>query len=294
MCAPAATGVPAANGDRIIECFGRAPPISLGGRISEVSSRSLNHYEWPMNSSLETTQEDALHASPRRLNRLLNELRASSYLEIGVCDGHTFFAVEVSERTGVDPQFRFDWKDRHNGNEVVLVNEDSDTFFANLPVDKKYDVIFVDGLHTYDQTYRDIQNALLHSHSRSVMLIDDTVPSDVFSTCREMQECLHLRSRFTGSADPRWHGDTYKVIPLLAVFNSGLSYVTLMTGGNPQTLLWRSGSSLPEDPMRMMQGLWALDNLASCDFLWLARNMDLYMPTSEEDGLARVIAELMP
>jgi hypothetical protein len=66
-----------------------------------------------------------------------------------------------------------------------------------------------------------------------------------------------------------------------------------MTGGNPQTLLWKPPSIPPADSVRMMQAMWALDNLAGCDFLWFIKNMDLYSPVSEEEGLARVIEDLV-
>jgi hypothetical protein len=52
----------------------------------------------------------------------------------------------------------------------------SDEFFATLRPSKRYDVAFIDGLHTFEQTYRDVINTFAHLRS-GVILIDDTVPS---------------------------------------------------------------------------------------------------------------------
>ena len=38
----------------------------------------------------------------------------------------------------------------------------SDEFFATLRRSKRFDVAFLDGLHTFDQTYRDMINTFAH------------------------------------------------------------------------------------------------------------------------------------
>jgi len=232
--------------------------------------------------------------SARRLNRLAAELGCRSYLEIGVETGQTLLQVASPERTGVDPTFQFDWQMHDNRDGIQLHECSSDDFFASLDPEIRYDLIFIDGLHTFEQTYRDILQALRHSHHRSVILIDDTVPCDVFSTCRDQEQCVNMRRQFGGSDDIFWHGDTYKVIPLLSVFHCDMQLLTIGDGGNPQTLLWRPSQPLREDPLRTMQAMWAVQNLAAADYLWFLENRSLYNPTSEQAALQAVIDSLGP
>jgi predicted O-methyltransferase YrrM len=232
------------------------------------------------------------NASVRRLSVLSEALGCSSYLEIGVSEGGTLMALEIPERVGVDPAFKFNWQqyDGRDGMELHACN--SDEFFASLPRERRFDLIFVDGLHAYEQTYRDILNALRHSHDRTVILIDDTIPSDVFSTLRSQQACIEARKMCTGVVDANWHGDTFKVLPLLTVFHPDLRLVSLGDGGNPQTLLWRPPLPQPEDPLRTLQAMAGLENLAAVDFLWLLNNLELWNVVPEAAGLETVLADL--
>ena len=236
--------------------------------------------------------EEWLSTSPRRLNRLTEALNCKTYLEIGVSTGVTFAAVNVAAKTGVDPDFKFDWQSSHDGECTRLLPVRSDDFFAQEPVSSRFDLIFIDGLHTYDQTYRDLQNALLHSHPGTVILIDDTIPHDVFSTCRDQEEGVMRRAQATGVRDWSWHGDTYKIIILIHLFHTAYHYCTLMDHGNPQTLLWRGARPREIDPLVSMNSFWSLENMGACDYLWMLRNLELFNPMGEEEGLKRVIAGL--
>jgi len=231
-------------------------------------------------------------ASPRRINRLATALELDRYLEIGVEEGQTFLEVKCNQKAGVDPHFQFDWQQHHGKNGIELHQITSDSFFSRLDIKAQYDLIFVDGLHTFEQTYRDILHALRHSHPGTIVLIDDTFPCDAFSTCRDQGQCMNLRQTFGNPHDIRWHGDTYKVVPLLSAFNPELRLLTLMDGGNPQTLLWKPPTPEGEDHVRTMQAMWAVQNLAAADYIWFLDNISLYNPTSELEGLQEVILSL--
>jgi hypothetical protein len=254
--------------------------------------RLRDAYEQQEPDSVTTTSPASDLFAIRRLNRLAAALRCRSYLEIGVFDGETFLGVDVASRTGVDPDFHFDWA-AHQGKDGIQLHAcTSDIFFGSIDPYTTYDLIFVDGLHTFEQTYRDIVHALRHSHPGTVIVIDDTIPCDVFSTSRDVHDCMNFRRSVTGLEDSRWHGDTYKVIPLLTVFNSDLRLITLIDGGNPWTLIWRPLVPCFEDELRTMQAMWAVQNLGAADYLWFLSNFSLYAPVSEEDGLREVIISL--
>jgi hypothetical protein len=92
------------------------------------------------------------------LNALLRGTHAVSYLEIGVDEGRTFENVVCAERWGVDPSPKFDMSRLPDG--ATFFRLTSDEFFAGLSAEKGFDVVFLDGLHTFEQTYTDLVNAL--------------------------------------------------------------------------------------------------------------------------------------
>jgi hypothetical protein len=173
--------------------------------------------------------------SPRRLNILIRELRLRSYLEIGVLDGETFANVIARRRYGVDPTPLFDAVLLPRGATFAVTT--SDAFFATIRRSKRFDVAFIDGLHTVDQTYRDLINTFSHLRS-GVILIDDTVPSDEFSAIPD-QAASYLARDAAGLEGRPWHGDVWRVVMLLDRHHPELEWRTIVDEGNPQTLVWR-------------------------------------------------------
>lgn len=124
---------------------------------------------------------------------------------------------------------------------MVVRTQTSDQFFANLSKAVLFDVIFVDGLHTAEQTYRDLMNSLNHLSNSGVILLDDVWPNDVWSALPDQSEALRLR-RQAGSSDLSWHGDVFKV--MLAVQEEHKELEFLIVGensptDNTQALIWR-------------------------------------------------------
>jgi hypothetical protein len=113
----------------------------------------------------------------------------------------------------------------------------SDAFFASIRPTERFDVAFIDGLHTFEQTYRDVINTLMHLRS-GVIVIDDTVPSDEYSAIPDQDESYRAREE-AGLEGRPWHGDVWRVVTLLDRHHSELEWRTIIDGGNPQTLVWR-------------------------------------------------------
>src|ERR1022692_2180630 len=79
-----------------------------------------------------------------------------SYLEIGVHSGETFHAVKAKRKVAVDPKFAISPENREASDVVVYHEVTSDIYFGELASsDEQFDVIFLDGLHTLEQTLRD-------------------------------------------------------------------------------------------------------------------------------------------
>ncbi len=100
------------------------------------------------------------------------------YLEIGVREGVSFRRVRASKKVGVDVCRTESMKTL--GSNEAFYELPSDRFFASIaeglitiaPVD----VALVDGLHTYEQAYRDIINASGVMNPSGVILVDDSYP----------------------------------------------------------------------------------------------------------------------
>ena len=180
-----------------------------------------------------------------RLNRLLSGVDGeSSYLEIGLGTGKTFENIRATQRWGVDPEIRFDTENLPTGVRVFKVS--SDSFFRELPQSELFDLIYVDGLHTFDQTLRDINNALKHLAPKGMILIDDTLPVTRWSAWRN-QRLSNSLSCLRGDNSGRWYGDVFRVIPLLRSHFPDTQFVTIVQDdrGAPahgQTILWRTSN----------------------------------------------------
>lgn len=225
-----------------------------------------------------------INHSARRINIVAESLNAQTYLEIGVNRGQTFFDVAIPHKTAVDPKFLFDVAAVTDPN-LTLREVMSDDYFATLPVMQKYDVIFIDGLHTFEQTYRDLCNSLLHSHERTVILIDDTKPNDVFSAYPVQAKAIQYRKQ-AGLLGGAWHGDVFKAVFALHDFHLALNYRTLIGSGNPQTLVWRSNNGWRKP---IFNSLEAISRLTYFD---LIERIDILKRSSEQDALNLCIKEL--
>jgi hypothetical protein len=224
--------------------------------------------------------------SVRRLNRLAEAIGAQRYLEIGVQRGVTFRQVTVPDRTGVDPRLVADLSDLENQHVRVLPLR-SDVFFAGLPPGATFDLVFLDGLHTFVQTWRDLINTLLHAHHRTVVLIDDTVPVDPWSAIPDQARSLRLRAAARQPGNP-WHGDVFRVVAAIHDLHPGLDYRTIVGSGNGQTLVWRStaGGRTPRFD--------SLEAIARLDWFDLQDHHDLLRAVPEDEAIQACLAGLPP
>ncbi|WP_099340695.1 class I SAM-dependent methyltransferase [Candidatus Fonsibacter ubiquis] len=124
---------------------------------------------------------------PSRLEivlEIIKKKKFSTYLEIGCFDNQLFNHININ-KTGVDP---------FKGGNIKLK---SDEFFKNNK--KKYDCIFIDGLHTYEQVKKDIVNSINCVNENGIILIHDCLPNNVY-------EQNVPRSTYI------WNGDVWKAI----------------------------------------------------------------------------------
>ncbi|MCK5641687.1 MAG: class I SAM-dependent methyltransferase, partial [Gammaproteobacteria bacterium] len=117
--------------------------------------------------------------APRHLMRwdVINELLATTaetrFLEIGVQAGLCGAKIRASRKWGVDPEPKRGAETRYDR----FHRGGSDAFFASLPSAERFDVVFVDGLHHWEQVSRDVDNALRHLADGGFVVLHDCCPT---------------------------------------------------------------------------------------------------------------------
>ena len=128
---------------------------------------------------------------PNNLNRwdliqkIIELKKFKSYLEIGCDSNDSFSKIIIEKKVGVDPVAGGNFKGT------------SDQFFFQ---NKDYfDCIFIDGLHEYDQVYKDLENSIHFLNNSGIIFLHDTLPSSIH------QQAVPRYKRI-------WNGDVWKVI----------------------------------------------------------------------------------
>jgi len=111
----------------------------------------------------------------------------TSYLEIGVSRGESLRGVKCRTKVGVDPDPR---------SAATVVKTSDDFFTGNRDT---FDIVFIDGLHTSGQAWRDIRNSLAAIRPDGVVVLHDCLPP----------------TPHAASPDPHggeWCGDVYRAV----------------------------------------------------------------------------------
>jgi hypothetical protein len=153
----------------------------------------------------------------------LDRFRRPRYLEIGVNVGVLFLHVRAHGKVGVDPVRRIPrWKRVAHPTTALrgrLVARPSDDYFARLDPGERFDVVFVDGLHTFEQSLRDVENALEHLAPDGVVLVHDCNPADAIAGGPDPG----------ATGDAGWNGEVWKTIVHLRATRSDLDVRVLDT-----------------------------------------------------------------
>ena len=120
------------------------------------------------------------------IQMIINKYNFENYLEIGCDKDQLFSKIRIKNKVGVDPI---------SGG---TIRSTSDIFFLKNPNDK-YDVIFIDGLHYYEQVIKDIKNSLKILNDDGFILVHDCLPRSL---------AHQAVPRYRGS----WNGDVWKSI----------------------------------------------------------------------------------
>ena len=116
---------------------------------------------------------------------LIDKYKYSDYLEIGCDQDQLFSKINIQNKLGVDPV--------SGGN----IRKTSDDFFKENQ--KKFDIIFIDGLHTYEQVKKDILNSAECLKDNGIILVHDCMPDSLSKQAVPRYRMI-------------WNGDVWKAI----------------------------------------------------------------------------------
>ena len=116
---------------------------------------------------------------------LISKNKYSDYLEIGCDQDQLFSKIKIENKIGVDPY--------SGGN----VRKTSDDFFKDNK--EKFDIVFIDGLHTYNQVKKDILNSLDCLKEEGIVLVHDCMPDSLSKQAVPRYRMI-------------WNGDVWRAI----------------------------------------------------------------------------------
>ena len=148
------------------------------------------------------------------INTLIQRYGYATYLEIGV---HTkqncFNHIIAPYKTGVDPGYE-------NQSETYDYKMESDAFFNDVragstkfPKDMRWDIIFIDGLHTAEQVEVDVLNSLNHLAEGGTIVMHDCSPPSEIIAREEYQNPYRKNLVWFGNSwgeETCWCGTTWK------------------------------------------------------------------------------------
>ncbi len=186
-----------------------------------------------------------------RINALATAFAAESYLEIGARDAATFSNVALPHKVVVHPG-TLSVPPETPPASVRLFSGTSDEFFASpaggaasVPRSSEpsgeppaFDIIFIDGAHSFEQSFHDFEISRARAHRNTLWLIDGTVPCDPYGALPDREKCHAMRKQ-AGSGEKEWQGDVFKTIFAIHDRYPEYSYCTLL-GNTPQTVVWKA------------------------------------------------------
>lgn len=149
-------------------------------------------------------------------------VRARSYLEIGVYDGGSLFSVLQAStplsRLVLCDLFAHDWIMWGRGNggapagthahidQILALRNyqgsvdfcvgDSKQLVPRLPKDQPFDLIFVDGDHSYEAAIVDFRNVWPLSPVGGLIVMDDSSRPELQRVCQEIESVYQMRPLF--------------------------------------------------------------------------------------------------
>jgi len=159
------------------------------------------------------------------LQELIDIHGYQNFLEIGTHKGKTLLPLDCENKTAVDPNFKITipffvkWLYKKPSNiKNRYFSMTSDTFFKKkssyLKKNGGPDLVFIDGLHTFEASLKDVLNALKYLDPKGTIVLHDCFPPTLASATPavSLKEAAKMNiPEWEGS----WCGDVWKTIVYL-------------------------------------------------------------------------------
>ena len=148
------------------------------------------------------------------LQKIIDRSGANIYLEIGIGKLDTFLKLKVKSKIAVDPILNVlssKTKEALEKKFIHIVPHISDYFFEHYKLYRGLDVVFIDGLHTYHQALRDINNSLKNLNEKGVIVVHDCLPPNA-AAAYPADSYSHAVALNLPGWTGEWCGDVWKSI----------------------------------------------------------------------------------
>lgn len=165
-----------------------------------------------------------MNTHARILNYLIFRHNYKTYLEIGLDNpAATYVDIMAENKESCDPYINVEITPIIS--KYLTYHMKSDDMFANMEPDKKYDLIFVDGLHDGKQVVRDVINSIKHINNNGLVVVHDCLPKKDYWTEQVFNKDNPKRHLGNGVFDGTWCGTTWTALPVLKKI--GVKFETL-------------------------------------------------------------------
>jgi len=150
------------------------------------------------------------------IQKIIDKKKAGNYLEIGTASGANFLPIVSRRKVAVDPCFSISpgrralWTLRNFSNVFAKYYETtSDAYFSRSTV--RFDVVFIDGLHTYEQSLKDVLGSLAILNGNGVIVMHDCNPPNK-AAAHPALSYEHAASLKLPGWNGEWCGDVWKTV----------------------------------------------------------------------------------
>ena len=154
------------------------------------------------------------------LQELINKNNYKRYVEIGTYKGTTILTLKCETKIAVDPKIKISWKRKLKWilkNPTNLRNSyfqmTSDEFFRNefKKIENGIDLFFIDGLHTFEASLKDVLNSLKFLNAGGTILMHDCFPPHRAAAI-PASSYGRAKAKEPEGWNGQWCGDVWKTI----------------------------------------------------------------------------------
>ena len=157
----------------------------LALKITKSEKKIEGNLYTPSQAKNRSDRSQENHVKIKKMARVALNPNIKSYLEVGVNSGHSLLNVlqnsrsikkvllfDINHHKYVEPAVKY-ITNKFPHIDINFIKGDSTKTIPNTNVDQTYDLIHIDGGHSFDVAYADIKNCKKFAHKNTLLIIDD-------------------------------------------------------------------------------------------------------------------------